>query len=318
MKKLIDTLLRDATPRPKSLIVTLLGDAIKPRGGRLWLGTLISICEPMGINERAVRTYVQRLSQDGWLHAERDGRRSRYSLTPEGRARIEQASPRMYSPPIDNWDGRWTVALVQPNSLQSDKRAKLRKYLEWEGYSMAASGLFLHPLGNAQNLKNILEELDIADQIFVFAAEASDIPGIRPLRDGVTDFWDLESAYAHYNDFIARFSPWRKQLEASVNLTNEEQALTRWLTIHAFRRASLHAPRLPAALFPRDWPGLEAYELCKAIYQHSWQAAEAWLDGKYFDGGEPEISRQALLKERFGGLVDENSGADASRENVPA
>ena len=41
-----------------SLITTLFGDAVIPRGGRIWLGSLIRLLEPLGVNERLVRTAV--------------------------------------------------------------------------------------------------------------------------------------------------------------------------------------------------------------------------------------------------------------------
>ncbi|MBM3340433.1 MAG: phenylacetic acid degradation operon negative regulatory protein PaaX, partial [Betaproteobacteria bacterium] len=37
-----------------SLIVTIFGDAVLPRGGQVWLGSLIRLLEPMQLNERLV------------------------------------------------------------------------------------------------------------------------------------------------------------------------------------------------------------------------------------------------------------------------
>ena len=42
--------------RGGSLIVTLFGDAIMPRGGAVALGSLIALAAPFGLNERLVRT----------------------------------------------------------------------------------------------------------------------------------------------------------------------------------------------------------------------------------------------------------------------
>ena len=63
-------------PRSKSLVMTIFGDAIAPHGGRLWLGSLIELVAPLGVTDRLVRTSVFRLVQEGWLVANREGRRS--------------------------------------------------------------------------------------------------------------------------------------------------------------------------------------------------------------------------------------------------
>ena len=53
--------------RGGSLIVTIFGDAILPRGGAVTLGSLISLAAPFGLNERLVRTAAARLAKEGWL-----------------------------------------------------------------------------------------------------------------------------------------------------------------------------------------------------------------------------------------------------------
>ena len=73
--------------RAGSLLTSVFGDAIAPRGGAVWLGSLINVLEPFGINQRLVRTSVFRLAKEGWLRSEQIGRRSYYSLTPDGRGR---------------------------------------------------------------------------------------------------------------------------------------------------------------------------------------------------------------------------------------
>jgi len=44
--------------RAGSFIVTLYGDVVEPRGGRLWMGNIIETCASMGISETLVRTAV--------------------------------------------------------------------------------------------------------------------------------------------------------------------------------------------------------------------------------------------------------------------
>ena len=51
--------------RAGSLIVTVFGDAIVPRGGSLWLGALLDIMALFGSEAGLVRTALSRLVQDG-------------------------------------------------------------------------------------------------------------------------------------------------------------------------------------------------------------------------------------------------------------
>ncbi len=55
--------------RGGSLLITLFGDAIAPRGGAVTLGSLIRLAAPFGLTERLVRTSVARLAREGWLAA---------------------------------------------------------------------------------------------------------------------------------------------------------------------------------------------------------------------------------------------------------
>lgn len=301
----IDALIRDllATdpPRSKSLLVTLLGDAIEPHGGAVWIGTLIELLAPFGINERLVRTSIQRLTREGWLYSQRHGRLSRYSVTSEGRERIAHASERIYAPACENWNGYWTAVLVPPRSIHARKRSALRQQLEWEGYCMAGSGLFLHPLGEVETLEKLLAALDIRDQVYVFSATGLDTvaPG---LADGVSRFWDLEAANSAYQGFIERFQPWLRRLRSRSYAPTPAQCFQlRVLAIHAFRRVSLHAPRLPGELYPGGWAGLPAYDLCRAIYQQVWEGAEDHLAAQLGEDGVPSRP-DANFHARFGGL----------------
>ena len=57
--------------RAGSLIITLYGDAIAPRGGSLWLGSLNGLVGPFGIEPGLVRTALSRLVDAGqgqWVY----------------------------------------------------------------------------------------------------------------------------------------------------------------------------------------------------------------------------------------------------------
>src|SRR5580765_2134488 len=98
--------------RAGSLLISIFGDAIAPRGGAVTLGSLIRLAAPFGLAERAVRTSVARLARDGWLSAARVGRRSEYHLSASGAARFAEATQRIYAPTPAQWNRRWTLLLL--------------------------------------------------------------------------------------------------------------------------------------------------------------------------------------------------------------
>src|SRR5229473_41149 len=100
--------------RGGSLIVTLFGDSIMPRGGAIALGSLIELAAPFGLNERLVRTAAARLAKDGWLEGHRAGKLSEYHLSHDGCERFAEATRRIYSEPDTEWSGRWTLVVLPP------------------------------------------------------------------------------------------------------------------------------------------------------------------------------------------------------------
>jgi phenylacetic acid degradation operon negative regulatory protein len=288
-------------PRSKSLVMTIFGDAIAPHGGRLWLGSLIELVAPLGVTDRLVRTSVFRLVQEGWLVANREGRRSSYALQPDAAPRFARANRRIYAPPGVDWDGRWTLLLAPNGSIDSALRAAVRKELEWEGFAMLAPGLLAHPAADHDGVAEVLRRVDGAGRIFVCAA--TELPGIkaRPLAELVREGWDLSAVVAGYRRFIEDFMPLPALLRDAA--PDPLQAfIVRTLLIHAYRRVQLHDPMLPLALLPQPWPGSEAYALAQAIYRLVWAPAERHLMDvlRREDAGAPEAD--AGLAERFGGL----------------
>ena len=260
-------------PRSKSLVMTVIGDAIAPHGGQAWLGSLIALLAPFGVTDRLLRTSVFRLAQEGWLVAKRDGRRSLYAIEPAALPRLERANGRIYAAPGLHWDGLWTLLMAPNGSIDAQLRTALRKELEWEGFAMLAPGLLAHPAPNMDSLGEILARTGAAGKVFICAA--SELPGAqsRPLRELVDDGWDLRPEMASYRQFIATFAPLLTMLEKDSAPDPAAAFAIRTLLIHAYRRVQLHDPMLPVELLPTPWPGTEAYALAGAIYRRVATAA---------------------------------------------
>src|SRR5215208_400452 len=102
--------------RGGSLLVTIFGDAIAPRGGVIALGSLIELARPFGITDRHVRTAIGRLAKEQWVSSQRSGRVSFYRLTSHGRARFAEATLRIYGAAPAEWNGEWTLVIFPRSS----------------------------------------------------------------------------------------------------------------------------------------------------------------------------------------------------------
>ncbi len=286
-------------PRSKSLVMTIFGDAIAPHGGSVWLGSLIELLAPFGVNDRLLRTSVFRLAQEGWLVASRERRRSAYAILPQAQPRFERAYRRIYAPLEVHWDGNWTLLLAAGGQLEAPLRAALRKELLWEGYAMVSPGVFGHPASDPAVLQNILQRLGAAGKLF--ACRATELPGVasRPLPELVGDGWDLSGVSAGYQHFIDQFAPLRGPAAA---LEPEQAFVIRTLLIHAYRRVQLHDPMLPVELLPDPWPGARAYELARSVYRGVHAAAEEHVMAALQREDEAAAPAEATFYQRFGGL----------------
>ena len=91
LARIIDQLKREPS-RTGSIIITVFGDAIVPRGGSVWLGTLLEFFETLDIDSGVVRTAMSRLAADGWLERSKVGRNSFYRLVKKGRQTFDVAT----------------------------------------------------------------------------------------------------------------------------------------------------------------------------------------------------------------------------------
>lgn len=294
--------LRADPPRSKSLVMTIFGDSIAPHGGGAWLGSLIELLAPFGVNDRLLRTSVFRLVQEGWLVASRDGRRSSYAIVAAARPRFERANRRIYAPLNRSWNGAWTMLLSGTAAVDAPERTALRKELLWEGFAQVAPGLFAYPGAPLEVLDDMLTRLDVRNKVIVWGAAA--LPGVasRPLAELAAEAWDLSEVGLRYGQFMAQFSPLLHLLEQGAPLDAEAAFTVRTLLVHAYRRVQLHDPMLPAALLPASWPGAQAYALARALYRHTQGAAEQFVMEVLRREDAAAPLAEAGFYERFGGL----------------
>jgi len=205
-RKLVKEFKSRRTVRAGSLITTVFGDAIAPRGGTVWLGSLIAAMQDFGISERLVRTSVFRLAKDGWLQSTQIGRRSYYSLTEEGRERFQQATDRIYGEPVTSWNGEWCLILLA--NLESAVKESVRKELGWLGFGTLSAGVLAHPTPDLADLDISLRRLGVGDDVIIMRGMAGDDDSsVRKLaRSG----WDIDNIDNRYGNQFFRFPEFDK------------------------------------------------------------------------------------------------------------
>jgi phenylacetic acid degradation operon negative regulatory protein len=300
LQRLIHTLLEHDPPRAKSLCVTLLGDAIEPHGGSIWLSDLIELVTPLGINERLLRTSVFRLVAQDWLQSERHGRRSLYRLSEQGLELTRQASGRIYDGSAPEWDGDWTlVILPRFGNASLSKRGEVRRELIWAGFGAIAPGIFALPRDQTAIAQKVLNKLKLADNALVLGAHEMNEGNGLLISALTSQCWDMEGVAQQYRKFSETFGPIHHA--ANRHMRPSQAFAIRALTLHAWRRIVLHDPQLPRQLLPSDWPGHAARSLCGKLYWNVFDLAEEHLEQLL---GQDPMRYQTLkpyVQERFGG-----------------
>lgn len=291
--------------RAKSLVVTVFGDAIAPHGGTVWLGGLIRLLASFGINERAVRTTVFRLTREHWLRGEQVGRRSHYTLTESGQRRFEAAFRKIYGVDRSAWNGQWCLVIESGERFTGSKRKALRDELAWIGFGRLAAGVLAHPTIDAESVAAILAEHRAEPHVLVMQASHDIIRDGAALSDAIGSAWDLGRLERDYRAFLARFTPVLVALEkhAAGNLDAEQCFMVRTLLIHEYRQVILRDPLLPEELLPRQWPGEDARQLSRALYRVTQRLTEQHLMATLQSPDGPLPQAAAYFYARFGGLA---------------
>jgi phenylacetic acid degradation operon negative regulatory protein len=283
LARIISQLKREPS-RTGSIVITVFGDAIVPRGGSVWLGTLLQFFEGLDIESGVVRTAMSRLAADGWLERRKTGRNSFYRLARNGRQTFEAATRHIYELPPSDWTGRFELLLIG----QAADREASREALKNAGFGSPLPGVWVAPSGAP-----IPQAAASAIRLEV---SAEDDNGRRLLAAS----WPLDRTAEAYLKFMKAFAPLRKQIGRRTKLSELEAFTARILLIHHYRRVVLRDPLLPAALLPRDWPGRAARTLCGEIYRGLLPASERWLDRNGLTERGALPSAGVELARRFG------------------
>ncbi len=253
----------------RSLLLTVLGEFVLPRREPVWTGALLGALESLGIEEKAARQALARSSTEGLLVSDRVGRRTRWSLTPDGEQLLEEGTERIYTfmRHTQRWDGRWLVLAVTVPETQRRLRHKLRTRLTWAGMGSPAPGLWVVPdAGRAEEVRAIVRELGIEHSTMSWTGPSA---GIGDPQDVVSAAWPLNKIETAYGEFVEQFN--------SVQVGDQQEAFVAQVhLVHAWRRFPALDPALPGELLDQDWPGPDAATVFHRCHERWHRRAQAY------------------------------------------
>ena len=254
--------------RPQSMLFTLYGDYILPRGGEIWVGGLIKLFAEFGLSEQAIRSALSRMSQKGWLQVKRVGNKSYYSLTDKGKLLLSEGAKLIYYGRQYRWDGKWYLLTYSIPEDKRDVRNRLRKELAWMGYGMLSHATWMCPRDLGDTVADLVRRLGVEQYVEVFTASHI---GFSDGKSLVKRCWDLDSINRQYAAFIAKYQPrlddHLRRVGMGQDIEMSECFVERFMLIHEYRKFPFIDPELPVDLLPEGWLGAEAASLFREYHR---------------------------------------------------
>jgi phenylacetic acid degradation operon negative regulatory protein len=237
----------------RSILLTVLGEAVAPYGNTVWQESLVSALTSLGASAPAARQVVARAIREGWLVSERVGRRSLLTLSDSSRKMLEEGRARalVFGLPAE-WDGRWLLAAITVPEERRELRYQLRTQLGWLGFGSLGNGLWISPHVDHQDATvDLLRGGAEPVSAFVFVSTMS--PTQTP-AEIARAAWDLDALHERYTTFITVHGKPRPSAPAAV--------FAAWIRMFtAWRHFPLVDPELPDSLLPARWPRTRAREV---------------------------------------------------------
>ncbi len=280
---LVDALRDEGMPSARNLLVTAFGDAFAPSDTAVPVQALVELLSIVGVNDRLVRTSLSRLVRDGILRNERVGRRSIYSIDPAARTLFEHADSRIYAHREVPWDGRWTLAVVDPTASTPTGRSVLRRELEWLGMGSIAPNVLAAPNLDPAAITSMLERIGGEHHVLVTRGAAATGASTMTDEEIARRCVPVEELSARYGQVVEWFAPLLAAFDATVAPTTEDCWAARLLLIATFRRVVLVDPALPRPMLPTAWNGDVARTLTASLYGRVRPLAERRLAEVFAD-----------------------------------
>jgi len=285
---LLKHLHKGGRPRVWSVIITLFGDAVVPRGGVISLTSIQEIFAHMQFEENAVRTAMSRLTKENWLIRTKEGRQSFYKLAPQGLGKFETATKRIYTKSTQDWSGEFDLVLMK--SADARSRNTQKKQMLALGYGSPVADVYIKPGANELPLP---ADMNVISRLTCQAGEQNLLQGL------VSESWHMDELHAGYEAVIRMYEPVFDMLAIVEDLAPMDALVLRLLLIHDWRRVVLKDVELPDGLKPDNWPGERACDIVGALYHKLLESSEIQLDTCYASANSMLPEPKQTFYERF-------------------
>lgn len=256
----------------RGMMFTLMGEFVLPGDGSAWTSAVLAVFGRLGVAEKATRQALMRTGNAGWLQPRKEGRRTRWVLTPAARRLLTDGAERIYSfGPVQDWDGRWVIVRARIPDSDRGARHMVRTRLSWAGFGSLGAGLWISPhAAREAEAVRVLQDAGVAAGAHVFTGGRT---GLGDVKSMVAEAWDLSAIEAAYERFSGEF---RAQTPSDLLVRQLE-------LVHAWRRFPAIDPALPRDLLPRQWAGAGAARLFAD--RHERWVADARREWKRLNSG---------------------------------
>lgn len=267
----------EGAPSARNLLSTVFGDALLPHGDDVAVSvrSLAVLLEALGPNERLIRTSLTRLVNERLLQPRSEGRRAFYQVAPWALRLFARADRRIYGTLRPNWDGAWTVVIIDGAESTPALRAALRQELGWAGLGTVAPNVMASPVVEPVEATATIERIGGIEGVLV--TRSALVPAVgtmsaEALARRVANLDEVGAEYQAFVDFFGRFD-----LASLTSLDARSAFKLRTLLVSNYRRIVLADPLLPVELLPADWIGDVARRVVAEVYAGCIEQAEGFL-----------------------------------------
>lgn len=248
----------------RSLLLTVLGEFVLPEDRPVWTATFLEALALVGVEEKAVRQALARSATEGWLASEKQGRRTRWRLTPSGRRLLTEGAARIFGfgATVAGWDRRWLIVLAGAPESDRKLRHMLRTRLAWNGLGNLSPGVWVSPYADREAaIRDVLRQIGVAETATVFVGSLGDLTEAQRVARQAWDLAEIELAYEDFLDEVKALRP----RSAAGTFAAQTRLVQEW------RRFPFLDPALPQELLPDRWSGAQAVMLFHDRHD-TWQA----------------------------------------------
>jgi len=249
--------------RTITIILTLFGSYVNPRGGKVWVGSLIKLLEPFGLSSNAIRLALSRMSKQNLIRSQKIDRKSYYSLTAKGNQWMLYGQRWTLEKECRPWDKKWRLLVYNIPEESRYLRDTLREELKGMGFGNLSSSLWISPFNFKEKMAKLFGKIKVTGYVETFEAKYT---GLVEGRELAARAWDIKGLEERYRSFIGKYSPifvrHKERIKRNETIDLGKCFAGRFRVTAEYIGIALYDPMLPLELLPDDWAGITAENIC--------------------------------------------------------